>query len=258
MRPDVVRAVASIRLLAQHFVEPATSSDALATALLHQTLSIIAERGGARAKMIFGLIGGTGPFASVSTRDYIELLKHVSKPEVDIIEQAGDGTLMFGAAASKSSSPEILRSISGRPGMAPSDRFEDARNHPTLQRRRKGKPCRLCRPTLEILDIDEKAHVLEVAPQRAAMSRISSRRGPRRATAGSPPKCAKSTNPMKCPNISIRSPRRCWPKAERISQIEFGRGEPSRHRTRGLRLPLDRVRWGGRARGLARQSWRCR
>lgn len=96
LRPNIVRAVAAIRLLAKRFVEPGSSSDALATALLHQTLSVIAERGGAKADAIFQLLAGPGPFASVTTRDYIELLRHLATPDVAIIEQAPDGVLMLG------------------------------------------------------------------------------------------------------------------------------------------------------------------
>ncbi len=94
MRQDVVRAVASIRLLAQKFSEPPSTSEALATGLLHQTLSMIAERGGVRANVAFSLLSGPGPFSGVQPKDYIELLRHART--LDIVEQAPDGILMLG------------------------------------------------------------------------------------------------------------------------------------------------------------------
>ena len=96
LRPDIVRAVAAIRLLVARFVEPPSTSDALATALLHQTLSIIAERGGARADALFRLLGGPGPFQSVMPGDYADLLRSAAGPQTKLIEQAPDGTLMLG------------------------------------------------------------------------------------------------------------------------------------------------------------------
>lgn len=94
LRIEVTRAVAAIRLLAQKFYEPAETSEALATALLHQTMSLIAERGGVRADAAFGLLSGPGPFADVRPADYVELLRYAKAME--IVEQAPDGVLMLG------------------------------------------------------------------------------------------------------------------------------------------------------------------
>lgn len=97
LRVDTVRAVAAIRLLGARFVEaPSAHDPALATALLHQTLSMIAERGGARADALFRALGGPGPFASVTAGDFIELLRGAARPEIGLIEQAPDGTLLLG------------------------------------------------------------------------------------------------------------------------------------------------------------------
>lgn len=102
LRVDTVRAVAAIRLLGARFVEPPPTSDpALATALVHQTLSIIAERGGARADVIFKLFGGPGPFATVTPADYIELLRGMADTQVGLIEQAPDGALLLGESGER-------------------------------------------------------------------------------------------------------------------------------------------------------------
>lgn len=97
LRVDTVRAVAAICLLGARFVEPPPTHDpSLATALLHQTLSIIAERGGVRADALFRRLGGQGPFASVTPGDFVELLRGAARPEIGLIEQAPDGTLLLG------------------------------------------------------------------------------------------------------------------------------------------------------------------
>ncbi|AWN42588.1 DEAD/DEAH box helicase [Methylobacterium durans] len=97
LRHDTVRAVAAIRLLAARFVEPPPAGDgALATALLHQVLSVIAQRGGARADAIHRLLCGPGVFASVTPADFAELLRGAARKEAGLIEQAPDGTLLLG------------------------------------------------------------------------------------------------------------------------------------------------------------------
>lgn len=97
LRIDTVRAVAAIRLLGARFVEPPPTHDpALATALLHQTLSIIAERGGVHADALFRQLGGQGPFAMVTPGDFVELLRGAARSEIGLIEQAPDGTLLLG------------------------------------------------------------------------------------------------------------------------------------------------------------------
>jgi len=94
LRQEVARTVAAIRLVGQKFYEPAATSGALATALFHQTLSLIAERGGVRADAAFALLSGPGPFADVQPADYVELLRAAKSAAV--IEQAPDGLLMLG------------------------------------------------------------------------------------------------------------------------------------------------------------------
>jgi ATP-dependent helicase Lhr and Lhr-like helicase len=95
LRQEIVRSVAAIRLLAQKFSEPPTTSAALATGLLHQTLSLIAERGGIRPNVAFNVLSGPGPFAAAQPKDYVELLRHAKSEK--IIEQAPDGILMLGS-----------------------------------------------------------------------------------------------------------------------------------------------------------------
>ncbi len=101
IRQEAIRAVAAIRLLGQGFVEAPGSVDGLGSALLHQTLSVICERGGARAETIYRLLCGPGPFASVKPPLFMDLLRSMGGPAAKLIEQAPDGVLMLGEAGER-------------------------------------------------------------------------------------------------------------------------------------------------------------
>ena len=96
LRLEVIRAVAAVRLLVAKFVEPPSLDPSVATVVLHQILSIITERGGARADRLYRSICGGGPLGVVDKADFIELLRGMASPEVKLIEQAPDGTIMLG------------------------------------------------------------------------------------------------------------------------------------------------------------------
>jgi ATP-dependent Lhr-like helicase len=101
MRPAIVMAVAAVRLLLARFIEPPGGPEGLASALLHQTLSVIAERGGARAESLHRLLCGPGPFATIPPGLFARLLRGMGTPEAGLIEQAPDGILMLGAVGEK-------------------------------------------------------------------------------------------------------------------------------------------------------------
>lgn len=96
LRLEVVRAVASVRLLVAKFVEPPEPDASVATVVLHQTLSIIAERGGQNAAKLYQAVCGPGPLASFTKQDYLDLLRFMVSPETKLLEQAPDGTIMLG------------------------------------------------------------------------------------------------------------------------------------------------------------------
>jgi ATP-dependent Lhr-like helicase len=93
-----IQAVAAIRLLLQGFVEPAVSSPEIASTLIHQILSVIAERGGIRPASLYQLLCGPGPFDQITQSDFAALLRHMGDGSVGLIEQAPDTTLMLGPA----------------------------------------------------------------------------------------------------------------------------------------------------------------
>lgn len=96
LRLSVVRACAAVRLLLAKFVEPPSLDPSLATVVLHQTLSVIVERGGANAAELYALICAPGPLRDLTKADYVELLRGAASPEEALLEQAPDGTIMLG------------------------------------------------------------------------------------------------------------------------------------------------------------------
>lgn len=98
LRSPTVGAVAAVRLLLRSFVEPPGASPETLSTLIHQIMSVIAERGGIRPAPLHALLCGPGPFGSVSTTDFADLLRHLGSPEVRIVEQAPDGILMLAPA----------------------------------------------------------------------------------------------------------------------------------------------------------------
>lgn len=96
LRTDVVMSVAAVRLLLARFVEPPTVDPSVATVVLHQVLSIIAERGGARASELYAAVCGPGPLSGFGKADFVELLRSMASQEAKLLEQAPDGTIMLG------------------------------------------------------------------------------------------------------------------------------------------------------------------
>lgn len=96
LRSETVRAVASIRLLLAKFVETPQHDPAVVTVAIHQLMSVIAEKGGARADALFKTLCGEGPLAVLGRDDFIALLRWLATPAIGLIEQAPDGTIMLG------------------------------------------------------------------------------------------------------------------------------------------------------------------
>lgn len=97
LRPNVVRAVAAVRLLAARFIEPAAPTRELLSTLVHQVLALIVQFGGSSAPRLYQQLCGQGPFAGITREDFVELLRGMGPKGAKLIEQAGDGTLMLGA-----------------------------------------------------------------------------------------------------------------------------------------------------------------
>lgn len=97
LRLRLMRSIAIFELLIAGWCEPPKSRALHLSTLVQQILSVIAERGGAKAKTIFGILGGPGPFSGVSAGLFAEVLRCLGDPRKALLEQAPDGTLLLGA-----------------------------------------------------------------------------------------------------------------------------------------------------------------
>ncbi len=96
LRLRLVRAIAMIDLLLERWCEPPKTGALHLSTLVHQILSIIAERGGASAARLYRVLCKEGPFHAVDTRTFSEVLRALGDPETGLIEQAADNMLLLG------------------------------------------------------------------------------------------------------------------------------------------------------------------
>jgi ATP-dependent Lhr-like helicase len=167
MRPNVVLAVAAVRLLLARFTEPPKGDQGVATALLHQILSVIAERGGARADVLHRVLCGPGPFGSVPPALFARLLRGMGSPEARLLEQAPDGQLLLGEAGEKLVASRDFYAL-----------FESSEEWRIVNGGRALGTIPLNNPVAPdnlllfagrrwvVFSVDEKARVIEVAPHR--------------------------------------------------------------------------------------------
>ena len=96
LRLRLVRSIAMVDLLLERWCERPRPDALHLSTLVHQVLSVIAERGGVRAPPLFALLCGRGPFRSVDKAVFGQLLRRMGDPAVALIEQSPDGTLLLG------------------------------------------------------------------------------------------------------------------------------------------------------------------
>ncbi len=96
IRLDLIRSIAMIQLLIERWCEPPSKQSLHLSTLTHQILSIIAERGGAKARRLYDTLCKRGPFQNISIQIFAKLLRHMGEPEVSLIEQSSDETLLLG------------------------------------------------------------------------------------------------------------------------------------------------------------------
>ena len=96
LRPELVQAISAVHLLIAKWLEPADIGSADLSTLLHQIMAVIVEHGGIKAKPLFELLCGPGPFSRTTPDDFMRLLRNMAASEPPLIEQAPDGTLMLG------------------------------------------------------------------------------------------------------------------------------------------------------------------
>ncbi len=93
---DLVRSIAMVELLTERWCEPPAPQSLHLSTLTHQILSVIAEHGGVSAKRLYTILCDKGPFRRVDSRLFTRLLRQLGSPDVALVEQAPDGTLLLG------------------------------------------------------------------------------------------------------------------------------------------------------------------
>ena len=121
IRAHLVQSVAMVRLLLSRWCEPAAPEALHLSTLVQQTLSVIAQYGGAQPKQLWQSLCGGGPFSRVDAPLFTALLHSLG--ERDLIVQSQDGSLMLGTRGEKIvnhysfysafATPEEYRVVSG-------------------------------------------------------------------------------------------------------------------------------------------------
>ena len=112
-----------IDLLLEGWCEPPRPEALHLSTLVHQILSVIAERGGASAGRLYRVLCQEGPFKRVDTPTFMDVLRALGQLDTGLIEQSDDGMLLLGRVGEKLvehysfyavfQTPEEYRLISG-------------------------------------------------------------------------------------------------------------------------------------------------
>ena len=85
-----------IELLLEGWCEPPKPQALHLSTLVHQILSVIAQRGGAPANILYSVLCREGPFRQVTTEMFTDVLRALGHPETGLIEQTDGGLLLLG------------------------------------------------------------------------------------------------------------------------------------------------------------------
>ena len=91
-----LRSMAALELLVEGWCEPPAPQAAHLSTLVHQIMSVIAERSSASAKELHQILCEQGPFHNVAPQTFIALLRHLGQPDNPIIQQEPDNQLVLG------------------------------------------------------------------------------------------------------------------------------------------------------------------
>jgi ATP-dependent helicase Lhr and Lhr-like helicase len=95
LRCELVQAIAMVQLLVEGWCEAPRSPSLLST-LVHQILALVAQLGGCSAHRAYATLCDGGPFDEVGPALFASVLRAIGAPEVGLIEQMADGTLLLG------------------------------------------------------------------------------------------------------------------------------------------------------------------
>jgi len=97
----LIQSIAMMELLRQKWCEPPSPQALHLSTLTHQILSVIAEHGGTSASHLYETLCLRGPFLRVTRSLFARLLRQIGSPDVALIEQGADGTLLLGKAGER-------------------------------------------------------------------------------------------------------------------------------------------------------------
>jgi len=97
MRPTTIQAVAMVNLMLQRWNEPSQPDRLHLSTLVQQILALIAQHGGLTARQGWNRLVESGVFRCVDQALYFDVLRRMGHPDVALIEQTSDGTLLPGA-----------------------------------------------------------------------------------------------------------------------------------------------------------------
>ncbi|MDQ1292538.1 MAG: ATP-dependent helicase Lhr and Lhr-like helicase [Actinomycetota bacterium] len=95
LRGELFQTVAMVELLLSAWYEPPHTAGLHLSTLIQQVLSVLAQRGGARAGELFDLLCGDGGFAGIGPSVFAQLLRDLGRH--DLVRQEADGLLLPGA-----------------------------------------------------------------------------------------------------------------------------------------------------------------
>ncbi|UWR49792.1 DEAD/DEAH box helicase [Phaeobacter inhibens] len=101
LRLGLLRSIAMIELLLEGWCEPPRPDALHLSTLVHQVLSVIAERGGAQASRLYRLLCQEGPFRQVGSDLFLDVLRAMGRADAGLIEQSSDGLLLLGATGER-------------------------------------------------------------------------------------------------------------------------------------------------------------
>ncbi|MHC8361602.1 DEAD/DEAH box helicase [Pseudomonas sp. LS2P72] len=99
LRQGLVQTIAMVRLLARGWFEPPRAQGIHASTLVQQSLSIIAQCGGASAADLWRVLIAEGAFPNVEKSDFVKLLKSLGEHE--LIVQDSSGLLLPGTVGER-------------------------------------------------------------------------------------------------------------------------------------------------------------
>jgi ATP-dependent Lhr-like helicase len=92
LRCALIQSIAMVNLMLRRWLDSPVNPRLNLSTLVQQTMSTLAQHGGARAEQLFAVLGGPGPFEDVGQALYAELLHAMSN--ADLITQDSTGLIL--------------------------------------------------------------------------------------------------------------------------------------------------------------------